>query len=80
VNTGAPITVTVKTITTQGTRDGQPPSLVGGTGATVVIPTGSAVSSTRFKVQNIGGGDWIQVTVQVDLGGTRKYTLELQVH
>jgi CSLREA domain-containing protein len=80
-NTGAAITVTVTKITTSGTNKGLPPSLVGGgVGLTATIPPGSATTSTSFKVQNIGNNDWIQVTVTVNLGAGKIYTLELQVH
>jgi hypothetical protein len=79
VNTGGPITVSVVNVTTHGTRGGQPPVLLNGNNATATIPTGSATTTTSFKVGNIGSGDWIQVTVKVTVGGS-SYTLEMQVH
>jgi CSLREA domain-containing protein len=85
VNNGAPITVSVVNVTTHGTngpgppKGGTPPVLLNGNNATLTIPTGSATTAASLKVGNIGGGDWIQVTVRVT-AGDHAYTLEMQVH
>jgi hypothetical protein len=81
-NTGSPITVTVTSVTTSGTNGGPPPGSPPTGPAkndTLTIPNGSSTTSASFTVGNIGGGDAIEVTVSVTVGGST-YTLTEQVH
>ena len=77
-NTGAPLTVTVTTVTPHGTNGGNAPTGPA-VGSTQTFANGSSATTCAFVIGNIGGGDWIQVTVSVTIGSTT-YTLEMQVH